>query len=111
MRISLGIGLTLGTAYVTYRLIEVPSRAWLRHKLGGFIRAVFQGRARAAEIADKTLRQITPGGEDRDTAARTRFAFSAALLVLLATMAIMGEAVQSETLWLTVDQFRTRTIP
>jgi peptidoglycan/LPS O-acetylase OafA/YrhL len=111
LRISLGIGLTLGTAYVTYRLVEVPSRVWLRRKLGGFISVAFQRKGRAGENADKTAREITRGRENRYAGGRTRFAFSAGLLVLLASMAIMGEAAQSETLWLTVNQFRIFTIP
>jgi peptidoglycan/LPS O-acetylase OafA/YrhL len=110
LRISLAIGLTLGTAYVTYRLIEVPSRTWLRRTLGGFISVVFQGMAPAGEIADKTVREITRG-ENRYTGGRARLAFSAGLLVLLASMAIIGEAAQSETLWLTLYQFRILTIP
>lgn len=41
LRVACGIGLTLVTAYATYRLIEMPSRAWLRRKLGAFIATAF----------------------------------------------------------------------
>jgi hypothetical protein len=68
-------------------------------------------KARAGEIADKTVREITRGRENRYTGRRARLAFSAGLLVLLASMAIIGEAAQSETLWLTLYQFRILTIP
>jgi peptidoglycan/LPS O-acetylase OafA/YrhL len=52
LRVSCGVSLTLLAAYATYRLIEVPSRNWLRQKLGHFIEGIFGHGPVSVGIAD-----------------------------------------------------------
>jgi len=98
LRVVCGIGLTLVTAYATYRLIEVPSRAWLRRKLGAVIGNAFgdrsrhPGRASAVPVAAGEVAK-------RPSSAGLKLAFSMSALMLLGAVAIAGEAAQSEAAW------------
>ena len=93
MRIIGAIGLTLVTAYATYHLIEVPSRSWLRQKLGALIGAAFGDRAGRSDPGSTKGRWKwqygTPG----------KLAFAAVAILLLVTVATAGQASQSSAVW------------
>jgi peptidoglycan/LPS O-acetylase OafA/YrhL len=98
LRILCGIGLTLVTAYATYRLIEMPSRAWLRRRIGALIGAAFRdGRGYADGMAAVPKPSLRP--PKWLYGAPPRLSFSAATIMLLVTIAIAGELAQSETVW------------
>jgi hypothetical protein len=95
-RILVAIALTLVVSYATYHLVEVPGRVWLRRKLGGAIAAGFadvEGARRPTAASPGAL--VSRSG----SAPRARFAFSFAAIVLLASIAVIGQEARSLTVW------------
>jgi peptidoglycan/LPS O-acetylase OafA/YrhL len=93
LRILLGIVLTLMLAYATYRLIEVPSRVWLRRKL---IRVI------AAWFGSSQLDVTT----DLPPAPHARLFFSSSAISLLLFIAVAGQVARSDTVWSTIHRLR-----
>jgi peptidoglycan/LPS O-acetylase OafA/YrhL len=92
-RVVFSILLTLAVAYATYRIIEVPSRAWLRQKLGKAIAAGFAGKF---ERPPRTQGQVAAIPVAPVSSARARVIFSAAACAGLALIVIGGQAARSE---------------
>ncbi len=97
-RVLFGIVLTLLVSYATYHLVEVPSRVWLRKKLG---RVIAIGFGDAAGSPRRTGATDLPSGFAPRFASRprARFAFSLAAISLLASIAVVGQLARSATVW------------
>jgi peptidoglycan/LPS O-acetylase OafA/YrhL len=105
LRITCGIGLTLVTAYATYRLIEVPARTWLRRKLGALIGLVFGDHAGVAQTSAPAALEGRPTAGKWRLITLRRLGFASAITLLLVTVAFAGQAVQSATVWSKVRHF------
>jgi len=99
LRIAAAIGLTTVTAYATYRLIEVPSRGWLRLRLGALINAIFGNPEDLVHVGNACAKQIQANRWKWECGTPGRLGFAAASIVLLAAVAFCGEAVQSPAVW------------
>jgi peptidoglycan/LPS O-acetylase OafA/YrhL len=97
LRIISGIVLTLLLAYATYRLIEVPSRAWLRARLGGMMAARFGNVAKSRDLAVRSFRAA--GIASASAVTRRGILFSAASISLLLLVAVGGQAAHSDQVW------------
>jgi hypothetical protein len=95
MRIAFGIVLTLLVSYATYQVIEVPCRVWLRKKLGALIGAGFSRADRSEVLAAPAVRshKLLP------SVRRRKLGFSTAALVMLVSIAPVGQAARSDTVW------------
>jgi len=86
LRVLFGIIFTLLAAYATYHLIEVPSRVWLRRKLGRAIAAGFGSEHSSV-------------ASDRPSTPRARVIFSSTAISSLVLIVVAGQAAQSDVLW------------
>lgn len=87
-RVLCGILFTILAAYATYHLIEVPSRTWLRRRLGWAIASGFQA-----------VRPDSNGEVPGAAAARTKVKFSLSVSALLIVVAVAGQAARSDVTW------------
>ena len=99
-RVLFAIVLTLLLAYATYRLIEVPSRVWLRAKLG---RIIAFGFGRAAQLAGRETSE--PQRASASTVpGRGKLVFASAWIAALLLVALAGQAARSDQVWGTVHR-------
>jgi peptidoglycan/LPS O-acetylase OafA/YrhL len=94
LRMLCGIVLTFVVSYATYRLIEVPSRTWLRRKFGATITAVFDGDSakpshRTGSSSEKVIQpeRVTPSGK--------QIVFSVSWAALLAAIVVIGQSART----------------
>jgi peptidoglycan/LPS O-acetylase OafA/YrhL len=97
-RVLFGIVLTLLVAYATYHLVEVPSRVWLRRKLGRLIAVGFGDAAGSPRLVATTNLAADFASRSGSTP-RTRLVFSVAATSLLASIAVIGETARSDAVW------------
>jgi peptidoglycan/LPS O-acetylase OafA/YrhL len=88
LRVTCGIGLTLVVSYATYKIIEVPSRAWLRRKFSGIIARAFRD-----EVAGK---EASPVSARASVVARSSVAHPASALAAIVMLVAVGQAARSE---------------
>jgi len=92
-RILFGIAFTLLAAYATYRLIEVPSRVFLRKKLGRVIDLGFGSKPSLAAV-------------DRSPTPRVGLLFSFGAMSILALIVVGGQAARSDAVWSKLHRLR-----
>jgi peptidoglycan/LPS O-acetylase OafA/YrhL len=98
-RVLFAIVLTLLLAYATYRLIEVPSRVWLRAKLGRMIAIGFGDAVRSRQKPAAPDIRAAPIALASPATRRAGLLFSAASISLLLLVAVAGQAAQSGEVW------------
>jgi peptidoglycan/LPS O-acetylase OafA/YrhL len=103
-RIFGAILFTLLVSYATYRLIEAPSRAWLRRKLSRLIATQFDGKIPTLEPQRQTE---MPAAMQSEAVAsrRERMVFTSSMIVVLAAIACLGQVARSEYVGLKVHRF------
>jgi peptidoglycan/LPS O-acetylase OafA/YrhL len=99
-RILCGVGFTLLVSYATYRLIEVPARTRLRRGLRRVIAVVF----------DRS-RQRPFFGLGAHPVPRLHLPYTMAGLALLPTVAVVGQAMRSETVQAELHRLITGSRP
>ena len=103
-RIFGAILFTLLVSYATYRLIEAPSRAWLRRKLDRLIAIQFNDRIPPLRPQRQTDRPAAAQSEPV-ASRRGRMVFTSGMIVALAGIACLGQAARSEYVGLKVHRF------
>jgi peptidoglycan/LPS O-acetylase OafA/YrhL len=102
-RIIGAILFTLLVSYATYHLIEVPSRAWLRRKIGRLIGVQFDDKTQPLQPqrqSEKPARQSEPVASRRG-----RVIFASGMIIVLVGIACLGQTARSEYVGLKVHRF------
>jgi len=103
-RVLFAIVFTLLVSYATYRLVEVPSRVWLRRKLDRMIASGFDDTAISGRTA--TLADLPPDLRPKSIgASHARCVFSFAAILLLAAVAVAGQVARSDAVWNRMHRF------
>jgi peptidoglycan/LPS O-acetylase OafA/YrhL len=97
-RVVAGIGFTFVVSYATYRLIELPGRAWLRRVFRQWIDRAFYRHQRPPTRADLA---VTSG--PRLTGSRAVYTIAAVLL--LPVIAVAGQATRSDLVMARLHRF------
>jgi peptidoglycan/LPS O-acetylase OafA/YrhL len=99
-RIACAIGFTLLVSYASYRLIELPTRIWLRRRLRRGISRVFEGRQPHSQPGSDPVASFY-----RPRSARLQIVYSGLALSGLLVIAFIGQAVRSEQLMVGLHRF------
>jgi peptidoglycan/LPS O-acetylase OafA/YrhL len=103
-RVVFAIVFTLLVSYATYRLVEVPSRVWLRAKFGRMIANGFGDAAMSGRTV--ALADLPPNLQPKSVGApHARCVFSFAAILLLAAAAVAGQAARSDAVWNRIHRF------
>jgi peptidoglycan/LPS O-acetylase OafA/YrhL len=94
LRATCGIALTLIVSYGTYKIIEVPSRAWLRRMLDGLITTRI-GDAEKSRITSPPTDRLESMRTELVTPFRASLVFSGASIAFLAAIVVAGQTVRS----------------
>ena len=103
-RIFGAILFTLLVSYATYRLIEAPSRAWLRRKLDRMIAIQFNDKFPPLRPQRQTERPAAAQSEPV-ASRRGRMVFTSGMIVAVASIACLGQVARSEYVGLKVHRF------